>query len=142
MNSLQLQSATRLGGSNKHERYYLDFIISGKTLREILGVDNYDLITPFGWGNNKIYERDLLHVLTLRKKSDLQTGRVMLYVCPECSDIDCGAITANVLDLGDRIVWKDFGYETSYGGVTEEYSNIDPIEIDRQSYFQAFSKLR
>lgn len=65
----------------------------------------------------------------------------MLYVCPECGDIGCGAITVNILDLGDRIVWRDFAYETNYG-VTEEYSNIKPIEIDRQSYFQAFSKLR
>jgi len=141
MNSLQLRSAIRLGGSNKQERHYLDFIISGQTLREILGINNSDLITPFGWGDNKEYEKDLIQVLTLRKKSDLETGRVMLYVCPECGDIDCGAITAIILDLGDRIVWKDFGYETGYGDVTEEYPIIEPIEIDGQSYFQAFSKL-
>ena len=137
MNFLQLQRATRQGAANKHERHYLDYVISGQTLLEILGIDKYDLITPFGWDGNKEYERGLLHVLTLRRKSDLETGRVMLYVCPECGDIDCGAITAKVLDLGDRIVWKDFGYETGYGGVTEEYG-IDPIEFERQNYFQAF----
>ncbi|HET9430258.1 MAG TPA: hypothetical protein VFO70_03730 [Chitinophagaceae bacterium] len=138
MKTLQFQSKTRPGASNKHERHYLDFVISGLSLREILGINGCDLISPFGWGDNKEYERDLIKVLTLRRKSDLATERVMLYVCPECGDIDCGAITANVVDQGDRIVWKDFGYETGYGGVTENY-DIEPIEFERQNYFKAFS---
>lgn len=64
----------------------------------------------------------------------------MLYICPECGDINCGAITANILDLGDKIVWKDFAYETDYEGVTEEY-NIEPIEFEKQNYFHEFSKI-
>ena len=73
MKSLELISEKREGGANKHERHYLDFLISGLRLREILGITNYDLISPFGWGDNKEYERDLLKVLTLRKKSELDT---------------------------------------------------------------------
>ncbi|MBK7292201.1 MAG: hypothetical protein IPI78_19385 [Chitinophagaceae bacterium] len=88
------------------------------------------------------FERNLVNEILLRKKSSLETGRIMLYVCPECADIDCGAITANIKDLGNKIVWKDFGYETGYGGVTGEYLNIDPIEFERQNYFKAFSILR
>jgi hypothetical protein len=65
----------------------------------------------------------------------------MLYVCPECGDIDCGAVTANIQDLGDRIVWKDFGYETG-GGLTEEYLEIQPAAFERQGYFQAFLNCR
>jgi hypothetical protein len=142
MNSLRLQYATREGNSNKQERQYLDFIISGRSLREILGILNFDLITPLVWSSNREYEKELLHIFTLRKKPELETGRIMLYVCPECGDIDCGAITATIADLGDRIVWRSFGYETGYGGITEEYANIEPIQIDRQSYFEAFSTLK
>ena len=141
MNSLILQSTIRQGASNKQERHYLDFIISGQSLLKILGIESYDVITPFGWGVDKEYEKQLLKEITLRNKSSLETGRIMLYICPECGDIDCGAITANIKDLGDKIVWKDFGYETGYSGVTEEYSNIEPIEFERQDYFKAFSKL-
>lgn len=72
MNFLQLQNAKREGGSNKQERHYLDFIISGQTLRKILGINTYDLISPFGWGNDKEYERELLHMLTLNKKIKLK----------------------------------------------------------------------
>jgi hypothetical protein len=141
MNSLQLISAVRPGGSNKTQRHYLDFLVSGQSLKVILGQKGADLVTLFGWGNNKEYEKHILKVFTLQDKSELKTGRLMIYVCPECGDIDCGAITASFEDLGDRIVWKDFGYETDYGGLSEEYSDIEPIEFDRQSYFDAFSKL-
>ena len=65
----------------------------------------------------------------------------MIYVCPECGDIDCGAITAVIKDYGDRIIWSDFGYETNYGGLTEPYDQMEQIEFDRASYFSAFSKI-
>jgi hypothetical protein len=141
MKTLVLENAIRPGASNKQERHYLDFVISGQSLLKILGLDTYDLITPFGWGMTKDYEQQLLREITLRDKSSLETGRVMLYICPECGDIDCGAITANIVDLGGTILWKDFGYETGYSGLTEEYNNIEPIEFNRQDYFKAFSKL-
>jgi hypothetical protein len=65
----------------------------------------------------------------------------MIYVCPECGDIGCGAITAVIKDYGSSIVWSDFGYETDYGGIGETYDQIVPIEFGRADYFSAFSKL-
>ena len=103
---------------------------------------NTDYTTLIGVGTNKEYEKRILNVFRLKEKSDLETGRVMIYVCPECGDIDCGAITAVILDMGTKIVWKDFGYETGYEGVTEKYSAVEAIEFDRQNYFMAFSKLK
>jgi len=137
MKSLQLIRAVRVGGSNKVERHYLDFSVSGKPLKELLGQNDADLISPFGWGDNK----RILRIFRLQEKPELSTGRIALYVCPECGDIACGAITASIQDLGDRIVWKDFGYETDNGELSKTYPKIEPIEFDRQSYFAAFSKL-
>jgi len=131
----------RAGGSNKVERHYLDFSVSGKPLKELLGQDGADLISPLGWGDNKDYNKRILRIFRLQEKPELSTERVALYVCPECGDIACGAITASVQDLGDRIVWRDFGYETDNGELSEAYSEIEPIEFDRQSYFEAFSKV-
>ena len=139
--TLQFQKAVRPGSKNQQERYFLDFFISGQSLRSILELDKANLITPFGWAANKEYERQIIRTFTLREKSELETGRVMLYVCPECGDIDCGAATAIIKDYGERIIWKDFGYETGYNGVSETYPLIAPIEFERQNYFQAFSKL-
>jgi hypothetical protein len=141
MKTLQFNDAVRQGSSNQQERHYRDFVVSNQSLRFILGLEKADLISPFGWAENKDYERRILKVFTLRQKSDLATGRVMFYVCPECGDIDCGAITGVIKDLGDRIVWKDFGYETGYGGLSETYPAIEPIEFERQNYFKAFSNL-
>jgi hypothetical protein len=75
-----------------------------------------------------------------REYFDLATGRVMIYVCPDCGDIGCGAITAAILDLGTKIVWRDFAYESGDDGLPDEYLNIEPIEFERQNYFSAFSK--
>ncbi len=140
MNKLEFKNAVRPGDSNKPERHYLDFIISGRLLRDILNLGKSDLISPFGWLENKAEDKLAKQELTLRKKSSLDTGRIMLYVCPECGDIECGAITAIVVDCGDRIIWKEFGYETGRG-ISELYSTIQPIEFSRQEYFNAFSQL-
>jgi len=141
MYTLELRSAIRKGSSNRTEREYLDFIISGQSLKSVLGMKNTDYTTLIGVGNQE-YEKHILNVFRLKEKPNLKTGRVMIYVCPECGDIDCGAITAVIVDMGATIIWKDFGYETGYGGVTEEYTNIEPIEFDRQNYFMAFSELK
>jgi hypothetical protein len=142
MHSLQLQQAIRKGSHNKKEGEYLDFVVSSRSLKSVLGLENADYVTLIGYGTNKEFAKQILNIFRLKEKSYLSTGRVMIYACPECSDIDCGAITAVILDLGSKIAWKDFGYETEYGGVTERYSNIEPIEFDRQSYFEAFARLK
>jgi hypothetical protein len=142
MHSLQLQQAIRKGSHNKKEGEYLDFVVSSRSLKSVLGLENADYVTLIGYGTNKEFAKQILNIFRLKEKSYLSTGRVMIYACPECSDIDCGAITAVILDLGSKIAWKDFWYETGYGGVTERYSNIEPIEFDRQSYFEAFARLK
>ena len=141
MNFLTLNKATRKIGKNQTPRDYFDFFVSGQSLRTILDIEDDDLITLFGWGQNKEYDRHILNVFRLKEKSELDSGRVMIYVCPECGDIDCGAITAIIKDYGDRIVWSNFGYETKYGGLTETYDQIQPVEFDRTSYFSAFSRI-
>lgn len=141
MNSLTLQKATRRISTNQAPRDYFDFFISGKSLRTILDIENADLITAFGWSTNKKYERHLLNVFRLKEKSQIESGRIMIYVCPECGDIDCGAITAVIKDRGLTIVWSDFAYETNYGGIGETFSQIAPIEFGRADYFSVFSNL-
>ena len=141
MDTLILNKATRKIGANQTPREYFDFLVSGKSLKTLLNIETADYITLFGWGTNQEYDRHILNVFRLKEKPQLATGRAMIYVCPECGDIDCGAITATIKDFGDRIIWSDFGYETDYGGLTENYDQVKPIEFERASYFAAFSKL-
>jgi len=141
MDTLILNKATRKTGAKQIPRHFLDFFVSGKSLKTILNIEDADFITLFGWGINKEYGRHILNVFRLKEKSELDTGRVMIYVCPECGDIDCGAITSTIKDYGNRIIWSDFGYETNYGGLAETYDQIEPISFERTSYFSAFSKI-
>lgn len=139
MNTLILQSKIRKGTENMHERHYLDFVISGQSLLNILGVSNLDLIPPLGLDNNYDYEKQLTEVIATKRKSDLESGRVMLYICPECGDIDCGAITAHIEISGDKIIWKEFAYENGYEGIIEHYSTIESVEFEITEYNQTFS---
>jgi len=141
MNTLQFQWATRKSQVNRHERHYLDYIIAGQSLLEKLGLAHLDKISPFGWQTDKAYQWERLNDLALSQQAKQKPQRAILYVCPECGDIDCGVITAQVLDLGNRIVWKDFGYETSYAGLIETYPTAEPIELDREPYFKALLSL-
>jgi hypothetical protein len=137
MDTLEFARATRSGNS-KTERHYLDFVVSRCSLKELLGKKDTDLITPVGWG---LGTEHVVEVLTLRAKSELKSGRVAIYVCPECGDIGCGAITANVQDGGSVVVWSEFGYETDYGGLTERYQ-CRALEFDRGAYLGLFSTVR
>ena len=141
MHTLTLQRATRKIGVNQTPREYLDFFVSGRSLKTILNIQDSDYFTPFEWSSSHDHKKHFLNVFRLNERSELATGRVMIYVCAECGDIDCGAITAVIKDCGESMVWSEFGYETDYAGLTEKYLQIEQIKFERSSYFSAFAKI-
>lgn len=99
MDTLKLGYARRKGetfknGTTKVERKYIDFIVSEQSLGQLFGLPDLDLIGIFGWTDNKEYEEKQIDVFLGLAKPELETGRTGLYVCPECGDIGCGAVTA------------------------------------------------
>lgn len=138
MDTIELKNAIRHGDPYRKERLYFDFIISCSSLKKILSIEGSDRVTLLGWEGHAEQDQFMSKVFKLQKRSPLSTGRVVLYGCPECGDIDCGAITVSVLDLGDRIMWKDFDHETGYGGLEDLYPHIKPIEFDKPNYFEVF----
>jgi hypothetical protein len=64
----------------------------------------------------------------------------MLYVCPECGDINCGAVTAMVEEEGDQIVWKQFGHERGYHldgqplADLSQYEAVGPFRFAKRQY--------
>jgi hypothetical protein len=141
MNTLELRWDERKGNAkfNERSRKFLDFLINGKSLLGLLSPGS-GLISPFGWAENKAYEKELLQQFRLQKPSDLESGRIMLYVCAACGDISCGAITFSIKDLGDRIQWSDFGSESDDEVI--ELINFPDLTFDRQQYFKAFQAVR
>jgi hypothetical protein len=124
----------RKGGSGKQERFTYDFVIDGKSLANILQVHVrdqvgcLDVINPKGNINRA-------KALLLAAPADLAPNRYMVYVCPECEDLGCGAITVAITKSTDKYIWSDFRYEVSYdAALTEEYPHVGPFEFGLARY--------
>lgn len=139
VSQLKLAWRTRSGGGGRTEVRYLDFLIDGQSLGELLQVG--DMIGCLGWGIAE-YEAEAAQVLLLRMPSSLATGRAMLYICPECGDIGCGAITAHVQKTSDHFVWRSFGYENDYDPSTPELmqsQEFGPYLFNKAEYWHTLS---
>jgi hypothetical protein len=67
----------------------------------------------------------------------------MLFVCPECGDLGCGAITVAISAHGDTITWSDFRYENNYDAtITTRYADVGPFRFDAAAYRNALEAAR
>ena len=58
-----------------------------------------------------------------------------LFVCPECADLGCGAITAALRSEGDTMTWSDFKHENSYDpSMTTSFPGVGPFAFAIQPY--------
>jgi len=108
-NVLSLQRKRREGGNGVTQRDFLDFVIDGEPLSEML---RGDFVSCFAWSdqeNAKAVDR-----LLLNEEADFPNDRHSLYVCPECGDLGCGAVSAVIEERDNKIIWRDFGYQNNY----------------------------
>ena len=134
VSKLRLAWKRREGGGGRTQRDFLDFVVDGRPLSELVG----DYVSCLGWlvpeENAKAVRR-----LLLRELPDLPNNRNTLYICPECADIGCGALSLVVERVGDNFIWRDFGYENNYEGIvhTEGFTEVGPFTFDRAGYSAA-----
>jgi hypothetical protein len=127
----------------KADRKYIDFIISDQSLSQLLRLSNMDLIGTFGWSENTEYENKKVDEFLGKQTPELETGRTCFYVCPECGDIGCGAITAKIELTDKNVIWKDFGYENDYSDSNfEKYKGIGPFIFDKKEYYKTIEQLK
>jgi len=132
--SLELRWRGRPGGGGRTERRYLDFVVDGISLYDRLGVG--DQVTALGcWSvdSERAYIQQLLS----------PSGRVPLYVCAECGDLGCGAVTALVERTGEGFVWRDFAFENNYDAATtdsDSYRAIGPFMFNKTEYWQVLNE--
>ena len=139
MSSLDLVWTTRVGGGGRTERRYLDFVIDGAPLSSLIDAD---FISPFGWLDEATRKADIDRLLG-KSPPDMAHGRTSLYICPECGDLGCGAVTV-LIERGDHVVtWKNFGIQNNYEDVvhTERLANIGPFTFDSSQYDELLRKL-
>lgn len=148
MNQLTLQFLNRSGKttsdeSAKTDRRYIDFVVSGQSLAELFEVSSRDLIGTFGWTENIEYENNQIDEFSGTLQPELKTERTSFYVCPECGDIGCGAITAKIEVKDNMITWKDFAYEndTDEPDLTD-YKEIGPFNFNKHEYLKTLEEIR
>jgi len=136
---IALRWTDRQRGLGHTPRHYLEIVVEGRSLRAILGAEGFDLIEPFGWGGT---EQDDKFASQLLLNSEPQWGdRYPLLVCPECADLDCGAITCGITRTGDSIVWSSFALENGIDlPVTEPFAAVGPLRFHELTYRQVFQR--
>jgi len=127
MHTLELKWKKREGGGGKTERDYLDFVIDDVSLSEKFG----DFISCLGWS---LQNEKNVRCLLLKEPADFTNNRRSLYVCPECGDLGCGAVSIVIEQTGNQIIWRNFAFEYSYSDDLTEYQNLGPFIFDKADY--------
>lgn len=131
LSTLRVEWKRRAGGGGRTQRDFLDFVIDGQPLSAIVG----DQISCLGWfvpdENAKAARR-----LLLEEPADLPDNRRSLYVCPECGDLACGAVSLVVEPVGNKIIWRDFGYENNHEAEVraDGLEDLGPFVFNRTEY--------
>ena len=103
-----------------------------------------DVISPFGWGS-EIALNDAVDRLLLKTSGDFSDGRASLYVCPECGDLGCGAVSISLERREGLVVWRDFAFQNNYEELDFDglgYKDVGPFQFDQRVYDSFFDGLR
>lgn len=127
------------------ERWSVDFLVGGRSLFNLLAGQNRDLSGAFLTRRDKIFRRTKENASTRELFSDLGAGgiRLSLYVCPECGDLGCGALTCEAIRVGDKVVWSNFAFETGiaeYPSDSGSYAEVGPFEFYGHQYVETIAR--
>jgi hypothetical protein len=116
-------------GTSKSERHFLDFVVDGESLWEALR-ERHGMVSILCAEYSADETAKAVGRLILNEKADLPNDRRSLFVCSECGDLGCGAITAVVERQGETITWKAFGYENTYEDkiLLDAYKTVGPFQ--------------
>jgi hypothetical protein len=133
-----LSEAARDASGESAATEFLDFTFDGESLRSELAQRGFsDMVGPL-W--TSVHGRQLWPETVARllgkASGDAPGNRVSVFVCGECGDLGCGAVTVR-LELSDGLVtWSDWGYQNNYEDEIsrEGLKDLPPLEFDRIQY--------
>jgi hypothetical protein len=137
----RLRPAKVLASGTMTEREFLDFVVDGTSLFDELRQRDYEFVSCL-CGSLGSLESESRERLSLRRSGDLPSGRISLYVCPECGDSGCGTVSVRVSKQGTTIVWSEFGYENNYEEGFIPEPGIGPFEFDEIEYAKVVDESR
>ncbi|WP_320776432.1 oxidoreductase [Streptomyces sp. CRN 30] len=101
------------GGEYQVHRDFLDFIVDGRPL--LFRLSDLDAVSPLASDVPPALFTAQVRALLLEAAAPLPGGRYIVYGCPECEDLACGAVTAVIRrdgEDGEDYVWRDFAWQT------------------------------
>ncbi|MFF9391071.1 oxidoreductase [Streptomyces griseoluteus] len=121
-----LEPATRVGavladGGYQVHRDFVDFVVDGSPL--LFRLADLDAVSPLASDLPPAVLDAQVRALLLEDEPPLPGGRFVLYGCPECTDLGCGAVTVVIERDGDDYRWRDFAWQTG-----------EHVDLDRDGY--------
>ena len=117
-----------------------DFLVDGKSLLGILVREHGghgDFMGVFVKGFREA-QAGVARQLRLQAAPSSDSGRVLLYICPECGDIGCGAYSAKVGRDQGTYSWSDFAYENGYED-PRPLERVGPFAFEANQYEAAIA---
>ncbi|MFI8347045.1 oxidoreductase [Streptomyces sp. NPDC085596] len=121
-----LEPATRVGavladGGYQVHRDFVDFVVDGSPL--LFRLSDLDAVSPLAADLPPAVLDAQVRALLLEDEPPLPGGRFVLYGCPECADLGCGAVTVVIERDGDDFRWRDFAWQTG-----------EHVDLERDGY--------
>ena len=143
--TLRLEAAVNTGSfqdgniTRYPESHFLDLVVNGRSLREVVWTPGPDLVTELNRPWLPSVPDAVEKLLSRRPSDDLTAGRVELLVCGVCGDLGCGALTA-ALDVSDaEVSWSEFQWEDGMFDPRPVEQLDEPLSFDRALYEAVFS---
>ncbi|KUF14396.1 hypothetical protein [Streptomyces silvensis] len=139
------------GGDYQVHRDFVDFIVNGRPL--LFQLADLDAVSPLAADVPPAIFTTHVRRLLLEADAPLLDGRYVIYGCPECEGLECGAVTAVIerggqsgdADAGadDDYVWRDFAWQTSDHAdlALNGYHGIGPFRFRGAEYRAQLGRL-
>jgi hypothetical protein len=125
-------------GASRKGSVSVDFVVNEVSLLGLLAKGGADMMGRFVRGDGAHNQRARESSLSAQADEDCE-GRNLLYVCPECGDIGCGAYAVKVEVDGEEVEWSNFAYVNGYEPASA-LQDVGPFRFRRNDYDAVISK--
>jgi hypothetical protein len=123
-----------LAGS-KAQRRFVDLVVDSIPLYPLVRAQGFDCISAIWLDTGSTSaSADAVRRLLGESPPDAPDDRVAVYVCAECRDLGCGALTVRVHRGADSVVWDEWSYQNNYDGEITPVDGLPAGSFDREQY--------
>ncbi|MEU1469253.1 oxidoreductase [Streptomyces sp. NPDC005761] len=128
-------------GDHQVHRDFMDFLVDGRPL--LFRLSDLDAVSPLASDVPPAILTTQVRRLLLEAEAPLAGGRHVIYGCPECETLECGAVTAVIERDGTDVVWRDFAWQTHESVDLEQggYQGMGPYRFDGEQYRRELEQL-